>query len=173
MPFICSEGPLSTLEGQGALNLLTPSNLLSMPRKGWQQSEICGRKLSTGWWEQCLPFILCLPISSEGRSSSSREEVWKRAPMPGSSTDFCLTPGQNCAVSFPGTAALKVLPRMLPGTGITAQDVLKYCSHLGWSWVMQKLNLASAGQEKGKNGSFWWKNCLKGLGMLQTFFFPL
>lgn len=46
-------------------------------------------------------------------------------------TDFCLTNRQDYARSSPGTASLKVLPKTLPGTGSTDQDVFKYCSHVG------------------------------------------
>jgi len=51
--------------------------------------------------------------------------------MPGSNTEFCLTHRQDRAMGFPGNPALKVLPRMLSGTGSTDRDMFKHCSRVG------------------------------------------
>lgn len=74
--------------------------------------------------------------------------------MPRSHTDFCLTHRQERAMGFPGNGALAVLPRMLLGTASSDGDMFKYAV----TWVVlgyrQTLELGSAGQDKGKNGSF-------------------
>lgn len=78
-----------------------------------------------------------------------------------SNTDFCLTGRQDHAMSSPGTASLKVLPRMLPGS--TDQDVFKYSvMRVNLGYIL-RLKLSYAGQKEDNNGSFGVKNCLKGL----------
>lgn len=78
-----------------------------------------------------------------------------------SNTDFCLTGRQDHAMSSPGTASLKVLPRMLPGTGSTDQDMFKYSvMRVNLGYIL-RLKLSYAGQKKDNNGSFGVKNFLK------------